>query len=68
MLCFSVFAAGRTLVEYEFQIIDGQRRLVGERKVGGTVSSQREVFLKIKLIYPAVTNFFSFKGHYENTS
>ena len=31
------------VVEYEYQIVDGQRRLVGERKVGGTVSSQQEV-------------------------
>ena len=56
------------VVEYEYQIVDGQRRLVGERKVGGSVSSQQEVFCKIKLIYPAKTNSFSFKGHYENTS
>ena len=32
------------VVEYEYQIVDGQRRLVGERKVGGSVSSQQEVF------------------------
>lgn len=31
------------VVEYEYQIVDGQRRLVGERKVGGSVSCQQEV-------------------------
>ena len=58
------------VVEYEYQIVDGQRRLVGERKVGGTVSSQQEVMIiyPFKLIFPAVINFSCFKGHYENTS
>ena len=31
------------VVEYEYQIVDGQRKLVGERKVGGSISSQQEV-------------------------
>ena len=31
------------VVEYEYQIVDGQRKLVDERKVGGSISSQQEV-------------------------
>ena len=34
------------VVEYEYQIVDGQRRLIGERKVGGSVTSQQEVIWK----------------------